>query len=163
MKVLAPAFYALNDSRTPMLVSLASIAINYFAASTLVKQPGLGHAGLALSTSVVALFAFVVLLWRMRARIGGVHGRALAVSIAKIGLASALMGAACAASSHFVRNSLGTARPARLADLALSASLGLAVFYATARVLRSAELDLAWSALARPLARRLGIVRATLQ
>ena len=54
-KVLAPAFYALNDSRTPMIVSLVSILINAAAASTMVKLAGLGHAGLALSTSVVAL------------------------------------------------------------------------------------------------------------
>ena len=34
LKVLSPAFYALNDARTPMLVSLGSIVVNYAAAST---------------------------------------------------------------------------------------------------------------------------------
>ena len=29
IKVLSPAFYALNDARTPMLISLGSIAVNY--------------------------------------------------------------------------------------------------------------------------------------
>src|SRR5260370_5833012 len=53
VKILAPAFYALNDARTPMIVSIVSIAVNYFAASTMVRI--LGHAGLALSTSLVAL------------------------------------------------------------------------------------------------------------
>jgi len=33
-EVLTPAFYALGDARTPMLVSLASILINYAAADT---------------------------------------------------------------------------------------------------------------------------------
>ena len=61
IKVLAPAFYALNDARTPMIVSLVSILVNAAAASSMVKLAGLGHAGLALSTSVVALVSSVVL------------------------------------------------------------------------------------------------------
>jgi hypothetical protein len=50
LKTLAPAFYALDDARTPMLVSLASIAVNFVAAYGCVKWAGLGHAGLALAT-----------------------------------------------------------------------------------------------------------------
>ena len=78
MKVLAPAFYALNDARTPMLVSLASILINAAAASSMVRFAGLGHAGLALSTSLVALFSSVALFEVIRRRIGGIQGRRLA-------------------------------------------------------------------------------------
>ena len=93
LKVLSPAFYALNDARTPMLVSLGSILVNYAAASTMIKFAGLGHAGLALSTSAVALFGFVVLFAILRKRIGGVHGRDLAMQVGKVTLASAIMGA----------------------------------------------------------------------
>ncbi len=45
LKVLSPAFYALNDARTPMLVSLGSILVNYAAASTMIKFAGLGPRG----------------------------------------------------------------------------------------------------------------------
>ena len=140
VKTLAPAFYALDDTRTPMLVSLVSIAINYFAASTMVRI--LGHAGLALSTSSVALFSFLALLWAMRVRIGGIHGRGLLSSALKVTAASLAMGAACYASSHLLRGSLGVSRWARLADLAVSIPLGLAVYYAAARWLRIAELEM---------------------
>jgi putative peptidoglycan lipid II flippase len=157
VKILAPAFYALNDARTPMIVSLVSIAVNYFAASTMVRVAGLGHAGLALSTSIVALFSFIALLWTMRVRIGGIHGRDLLASALKVIAASSLMGAVCFGSSHLVRGWLGIARWARLADLAVSVPLGLAVFYMAARALRIAELEMAWAAIAGPLARRLRI------
>ena len=70
IKVLSPAFYALGDARTPMLVSLGSIFINYAAASSMIRLAGLGHAGLALSTSAVALFGFLVLFGILRAKIG---------------------------------------------------------------------------------------------
>ena len=163
VKVLAPAFYALNNARTPMTVSLISIAINYAAASTMIRLAGLGHAGLALSTSLVAIFNFTALLWAMRARIGGIHGRELAGSFGKVIAASALMGAACFGSSHLVQSWLGLGRLARLADLAISLPLGVAVFYLSARALGVAELEMAGAAIARPLARRLGIARAKMR
>jgi putative peptidoglycan lipid II flippase len=50
IKVLAPAFYALGDSRTPMYVSLASIATNFVVASVMIHVAGLGLPA-ALSTS----------------------------------------------------------------------------------------------------------------
>ena len=78
LKVLNPAFYALGDARTPMLVSLGSIVVNFATAATMIRFAGLGHAGLALSTSAVALFGFFLLFEILRRRIGGVHGRELA-------------------------------------------------------------------------------------
>ena len=154
VKTLAPAFYALGDARTPMIVSLVSIGINYLAASTMVEA--LGQSGLALSTSFVAIFSFVALLWAMRGRIGGIHGRDLLISALKVILASALMGAVCWGSSHFWREWLGVARWARLADLTVSVSLGLAVFYTFARALGVEELETAASSLMRLI----GIARA---
>jgi putative peptidoglycan lipid II flippase len=159
VKILAPAFYALHDARTPMMVSLVSIAINYFAASTMVRVAGLGHAGLALSTSIVAIFSFVALFWAMRVRLGGLYGRDLLATLMKVVAASLAMGAVCLGSSQLLRHWLGLARWARLADLTVSILLGVAVFYAIARALRVAELEMAWTAVAGPLARRLRISR----
>jgi putative peptidoglycan lipid II flippase len=141
VKILAPAFYALNDARTPMIVSLVSIVVNYLAASTMVRI--LGHAGLALSTSLVALFSFLALLWAMRLRIGGIQGGALLSTALKVIAASCAMGAICYGSSHLLRGSLGLSRGARLADLGVSIPLGLACFYILARLLRVPELEMA--------------------
>jgi hypothetical protein len=77
----------------------------------------------------------------------------------KIAIASALMGAVCFGSSHLVRHWLGMSKWARLADLGLSIPLGLAVFYSVARALRVAEMEMAWTAIAGPLARRLRLPR----
>ena len=163
VKILAPAFYALNDARTPMIVSVISIAINYFAASTMIRVAGLGHAGLALSTSIVALFNFIVLFWTMRVRIGGIHGRALAATVGKVAVASIVMGAVCFGSSYVMREWLGLTKWARVADLAVSIPLGVAALYATARALRVAELEMAWAAIGGPLARRLRMPRVKMK
>lgn len=150
VKVLAPALYALDDSRSPMVVSLISIGVNYAAASTMVAIPSLRHAGLALATSTVAIFSFLALFEVMRRRIGGVNGRALWASFAKIVAASAVMGAVCFAASRTLGGWLGTARLARVADAGLSVLLGVAVFYLLCRWMRVRELDAAVTALAGP-------------
>jgi putative peptidoglycan lipid II flippase len=149
LKVLNPAFYALHDARTPMLVSLLSIAVNYFTASLLFRHTGLGHAGLALSTAAVATFGGIALFVILRNRVGGIYGRNLMESIWRIVVASAVMGAAVLLSSHGIEGWLGVTRLGRLVDLGLSIPLGLAVFYAACRALRVSELELAARALFR--------------
>ncbi|HEY1755289.1 MAG TPA: murein biosynthesis integral membrane protein MurJ [Bryobacteraceae bacterium] len=155
LKVLSPAFYALGDARTPMLVSLASILINFAAASTMTRFLGLGHAGLALSTSAVALFGFVVLFLILRARIGGIHGRALAAQLAKVGAASLAMAGVVALSSRFMAQHAGVSQLGRLADLAVSIPLGLTVFYGICRALGVSDIDMAVRAFTAPIRRRL--------
>jgi putative peptidoglycan lipid II flippase len=48
VKVLSPAFYALGDARTPMLISLGSIAVNYSANYLMVKRFAMSVSGLDL-------------------------------------------------------------------------------------------------------------------
>jgi putative peptidoglycan lipid II flippase len=155
LKVLNPAFYALGDARTPMLISLASIVINYATSVTMIRVAHLGPAGLAMSTSVVALFGFVALFAILRGRIGGVHGRALAAGIFRVSVASAAMGAAVLVATHAMERWLGASQLARLADLAVSIPLGLGVFYGMCRLLGVSELDLAIRAFTAPIRRRL--------
>jgi putative peptidoglycan lipid II flippase len=140
-KILAPAFYALNSARMPLWVSVGSIAVNLAAAFGLVRWAGMGHAGLALSTSLVALAGSGALFLFLRARLGGLHGRRLVRSGAKVLAAALVMGVACRASSMAVHALLGAGKAAQLADVAVSIPLGAAVFYAVARRLQVEELE----------------------
>jgi putative peptidoglycan lipid II flippase len=159
LKVLNPAFYALGDARTPMMVSIVSILINYATAVSLIRFAGFGHAGLALATSVVALFGFAVLFVILRARLGGVHGRELAAGATKVAVASAAMGAIVYLASHEMEKLFGISQMARRADLLVSLPLGVLVFYAACRAMGVTDLDLAFRAVVAPVKRRLGKVR----
>lgn len=154
LKVLNPAFYALNDATTPMIVSLLSIVINYAAASALIHGTALGHAGLALSTSAVALFGSLALFAILRNRIGGVHGRDLFASVLRILAASGAMGLAVAGVSHLVLSAIGASRIGYLLDLSISIPTGIVVLYIACRMLQIPELEMATRALAGPLSRR---------
>ncbi len=132
VKLLAPAFYALGDSRTPMLVSIGAIAVNAATAFITVRIFGFGHAGLALSLSSVSIFNALMLLVLLRSRIGGIHGRAVAVSLAKILIASAAMGAVCLAVLRVTHS--------RWLNLLVGIPVGGAVFYLSASLLRVREV-----------------------
>jgi putative peptidoglycan lipid II flippase len=139
VKVLSPAFYALGDARTPMLISLGSIAVNYVMNSLLVGP--FGHVGLAFSTSAVALVNFILLALLMRRRIGGLEGSRLGMTLLKICAASAPMAAVA-----WLVNALCVTLPLaaivlKLVSVSASITLAAMVFYLTCRLLRIDELN----------------------
>jgi putative peptidoglycan lipid II flippase len=152
-KVLTPAFYALRDSRTPMVTSLCSIAINFVVAWWTVHYTTLGHAGLALSTSAVAVFSCLVLFLRLRQRAGGVYGRDLLRSTMKIGLATVGMAAVVWALERMVERAMGVNRAASVVSLAVCIPVGAGVLYRMAKWLRVAELEMAAAGFSGPFLR----------
>ncbi|MEQ1947141.1 MAG: murein biosynthesis integral membrane protein MurJ [Bryobacteraceae bacterium] len=154
LKVIGPAYYALGDARTPMVISLASIAINFATAMLTIRYTNLGHAGLALSTSAVSLFSFFVLFDVLRRRIGGVYGRELVRGIWKVLVASLAMGAAIWFSSRAVAGWLGIGQFGRFIDVVISIPLGLVVFCIVCRALGVEELAMAFRAFLNPIRRR---------
>jgi putative peptidoglycan lipid II flippase len=146
VKVLSPAFYALGDARTPMLISLGSIAVNYGMNSLLVGP--FGHVGLAFSTSAVALVNFLLLVLLIRRRIGGLERSRLGMTLLKISAASIPMAAAA-----WLVNAVCATLPLvgivlKLVSVSSSIILAAIVFYVACRLLRVDELDEAIEAVA---------------
>ena len=145
VKVLSPAFYALNDARTPMLISVGSIVVNFVMNSLLVGP--FGHVGLAFSTSTVALVNFLLLAVFMRRRLGRLGGRRLAATVLRVAAASCAMAAGAWFASELL--SWLPLRGLGLHLLQVSAALALAavIFYGSCRLLGVEELDDAVNAL----------------
>jgi putative peptidoglycan lipid II flippase len=94
--------YALQDSRTPMRVSLAMIALNLMLNLILVFP--MQEAGLALSTAICATIQSAWLLAALAKRAGGLCIGGLAVSAARSAGLVAAMAVACLAVDWFVRS-----------------------------------------------------------
>lgn len=151
VKLTGPAFYALGDARTPALVSLGSVAINAATSLTLVRLFGMGHAGLALSTSIVSTCSALVLVGAIRQRIGGIHGRALLRDSVRVAVATAAMGIVCFAVTRGCQM-VWSGQMARVANVAFGVPLGAATFYLAARGLGIRELEEARLAVLRRFA-----------
>ena len=120
----------------------------------------LGHEGLALSTSVVAILSSIALFALMRNRVGGIYGRKLWQTFHRISTASMAMGAAVWLSSKYVATVVGVSKIGRLTDLAISIPIGLMVLYGMCRMLGIKELDIAMNSIVDALQRRLRFSRA---
>ena len=141
MKVLAPAFYALDKRHLPMLVSLLSIAVNFGLNWLFTFHLGLGHRGLALSTSFVATTNFLLLYGMLRHYTGRLETRAMLVSLGKIAVAGAVLGVVCWSAQHFVFPDVTRLSEwKRIADVGITIALGGGAFFVTAYLLGITEL-----------------------
>jgi len=166
IKVLSPSFYALDDAKTPMYVSVASILIHIAVSYGMMKllstvgvtpeRPnGFGHVGVALATSIVALVNFLALTLLMRRRIKRLNGREILAAFVKIAIASAVMSAVCYFTYYFLHRQLGGKNiTATLIECFVPIGLGGIVFFVTAKLLRISEIDKLYNAFARKLGRK---------
>jgi putative peptidoglycan lipid II flippase len=134
IKVLAPASYALGDSRTPAMVSVFSIVVNLVMNGLFTWRFGWGHRGLALAVSAVALVNSSLLFVAVHRRCA-LDLRWIAHGAGKVLGASAAMGAACWWVARAGTDLLGMSFPARLAVLCTAFGAALGVFWAAARLL----------------------------
>jgi putative peptidoglycan lipid II flippase len=153
VRLLAPSFYALRDTRIPMMASILSIVINYAMSKITVDYLKIGHIGLALSISAVSIVNLAILFFFMRRKLNGIEGLGLSSTLAKVTLASAAMGAACWLISHQIENHLGLDRLLpRLINVSASIAVGIVVFSLAARLLKVDEL----TQLTRAIERKFG-------
>jgi putative peptidoglycan lipid II flippase len=95
IKVLAPSFYAIDKRYLPMIVSIFSIVLNFVLNWFFMFKVGLGHRGLALSTSLVALTNFFLLYIMMRKHAGSLETGALFGLLARLVIPALLLAAIC--------------------------------------------------------------------
>ena len=150
VKIASPTFYSLGDSRTPVIVSVLSVAVNLALNLALVRV--LGFKGLALGTAIAALFNAIVLLWLLRRRLGGLDERRIAIAFLKIGAASLAMAvAAWLAYGWLERLVTGTGEVRRAVRVFGAIGIALVTLVAGARLLRIWEFGEAYNLIARRL------------
>jgi len=144
-QVLVRAFYALQDTVTPVKVGLATTIVSITLAVTLVEP--LAHGGLALATSLGALFSSGLSLYLLGKKLGRGKLR-LGPLVPKVVLASAVMGVASDLALR-VLTPLGD-----ILALGGAVGVGLAVYGLLLLVLKVEEVDQAIALILRRLKRR---------
>ena len=140
VRIAVPCFYALQNSVTPTLVSVFSVALNIVLNLVLVRV--MGFRGLALGTSVAALVNGGILLWLLRRRLDGLEIPRILVTFAKTTVSATVMGATVYASHGWLVEVVpGMGLVARVTQVFGSIGSGLVVLVACARLLRIDELE----------------------
>ncbi len=89
IKVAAPVFYALKDTRTPVRIAVVCMISNIVISLLLISS--LRHAGLALSTTLSAFLNAGLLFYHLREKIGYRPGWPLLTLLIKTGVATGVM------------------------------------------------------------------------
>jgi len=93
VRIVAQAFYSLQDTRTPVKIGVLALTANIILSSLFVFWTPLAHGGLALATSLAAMVNISLLTWNLRKKIGRIDGGRILKSLLKIVPASVAMGA----------------------------------------------------------------------
>jgi putative peptidoglycan lipid II flippase len=141
LKILSPAFYAIDKRRTPMVVSFISIGLNVAVNWFLAFYLKMGILGLSVGTGCVATTNFLMLYFLMQ-REAKLGSHALLVTIGKLAVASAALAAVCWAAQVWV---LGGWKHwgvlVKIAGLFGTIGVGALVYFFAALALRVEELD----------------------
>ena len=165
IKVVSPAFFALDDAKTPMYISVVSILVHVptsFGMMQLLSHVGVsperpngfGHVGVALATSAVATVNLLVLSYFMRRKIKRLNGRDILSSLIRILIASAAMSAAAYGTYHMLAGYFGGAMlKVQLIEAFVPIAIAGATFLITAKLLRIGELETIFKSLSTKLGR----------
>jgi putative peptidoglycan lipid II flippase len=166
-EILVRSFYAMQDTRTPVLVGIATVSVNIALGWALLRL-GAGLRGLAFAFSIANTLEATLLLVLLRPRLGMLGGAfwraAGAMLLATLVCGAALLGLRLASAAYLPSIDAGGAYrwPADflplLAWLAAVAGLGMALYFGVAALLGLAELRATLTRL-RGLAARLSITR----
>jgi putative peptidoglycan lipid II flippase len=101
LEIVARAFYALHDTKTPLFVGGGAMLLNVGLSLTLPSlfdsAGWLPHGGLALANSLATTLELAGLLWLIRGRLSGLEGRRSLPTLLRSTAAAALMGLALGA------------------------------------------------------------------
>jgi putative peptidoglycan lipid II flippase len=139
VEVLSRTFYAMKDTRTPVIAAIIIIVINIAISAAVVDR--LGHVGLAMSLSISTMIEALILLAVLRIRIGGFDAP-FGLWLARVIVATAVM----AGAAEVIRPRLedltvpgAGSRYLQVLQLGIAMALVAAVYLAAAWILRIPE------------------------
>jgi putative peptidoglycan lipid II flippase len=153
VEILTRSFYAMRDSKTPVVVSVAQfifkIALSLVLINLSVFGAQWGMGALAFSTSVAGLLEAGVLYWILHQRVGGLPVRSMIKFVGRVLLTSAIMGVGLVIVSFILDKILVTTNAPTLAivgtlmatvKLVIELFVGVFIYLRCARMLGIEEM-----------------------
>ncbi|HBP65345.1 MAG TPA: murein biosynthesis integral membrane protein MurJ [Desulfosporosinus sp.] len=152
IQILPRAFYALQDTWTPVTLGIIAMVVNVIAMVLLVGPLEVG--GLAFATSIAAFVNMILLFYMLRRRLGQMDGWAIAWTSLKSLVASLVMVGVIWVWSEFLTPLIGTQMLASLTVLLTGTLLGALAFAVMAKILRMGEFEQAMDLVNRRIGKR---------
>jgi putative peptidoglycan lipid II flippase len=137
VEISVRVFYALHDTWTPVSVGVGAMALNVLLSLWLVRV--LQHGGLALANTVATTLEMGLLLAILSRRMAGLDALALGKSVARSGVAAAVMALAVWAGVRWVQSAVGMETMAGVWLAALGGGALAVVSYGVVSLLLGSE------------------------
>jgi len=151
IQLLVRGFYALQDTLTPLLISIFSVILSVSLSFWLVFGLKMGLIGLSLAITLATLAQTVMLFVVLEKKVNGFNKKAYLWPLIKMSLATLLTGVALWVPMRFLDQFLlDTTRTIQLILLTIVAGLcGLLVYLGLSKLLKIQELNSFWQTLRR--------------
>ncbi len=138
VRIVAATFFALQDTRTPVKMAGISIFANIILGIVLMKP--LAHGGLALATSLASILNLGLLLGALRAKLGFLGWKSIALSACRSLLCSMAMGIGVGIVAMLMVPDSNGSLTALSGGIVASISVGLLIYGVGSYVAKSPEL-----------------------
>ncbi len=154
IKIYQPAYLAFHDAKTPMKISLLSIAINALINSIFIFVLRLDHWAIALCTAIVAFIDVSLQAFFFRKKLKGVWTMNLWLNTLKTVLAAVIMGIAVYFSLEYLQQHFGTeSLSQKFIYVLIPMAVALPVYFGTAYLLKVKDAQFFLSKILKKLAR----------
>jgi putative peptidoglycan lipid II flippase len=151
-KVFVPTFYALNDTRTPVRITVLAVIVNAVVNVSLILTlpTTYRYVGLAVGTSLSVTIASSLLAFNFWKRLGSLRGLGVLGTLIKTTISAIMMGFVVQVARSRLEIEWGDMELLReIATLAVCVALGGLVFFCCSWILRVRELGYLFSLLRR--------------
>lgn len=95
VEIMVRAFYAMHDTKTPVLIGVIAMSLNVFFsvlfAGVFLRLGWMPHGGLAFANSLATFLEMIALLYIMRGRLKGLEGHKVLRGLGRITIAASVM------------------------------------------------------------------------
>jgi len=151
LRVTAPAFYAMQDTKTPVVVAFFAFLLNAALGYVLGFTLKLEHTGLALANSASSVFNFLTLIYLLERRTGDLKAKTIVYFCIKMVVISAVMAGAAWWVSTYADWTGSAFSVKKIAVLALSICAAGAVLVILSKALRIEEAGFLFNMLRRKM------------
>lgn len=145
-QVISKVFYSMQDSKTPMINGVAGVTLNIIL--NFILSHYLGLPGLALATSIAAIFTTTLLLISLRKKIGPFGMKQISISFLKILFASLVMGGLAKLSFNYLTASLS-----QNLSLLIAIGVGAVSYFVIIYFMKIEDVDVIVGAIKKKLGR----------
>lgn len=138
VRIAVAAFFALQDSKTPVRAAIAAILANLLLSAVCMRP--LAHGGLALATALASILNLLLLLMALHRRLGGLNWRAMALGLGRSLLSAGLMAPGVLGVARVMIHGAGQTTASLALGVAASVAAGVVIYLVASLVIGSPEM-----------------------